>query len=83
MKLRKARVLFAGLAFLLAPTIISFALALDVPPLRGRVNDYAGLLPADRARALEERLARFEAETGHQIAVLTLPSPPRRQPGRF
>jgi uncharacterized protein len=32
------------------------------------------LIPADRAQALEERLARFEAETGHQIAVLTIPS---------
>src|SRR5215467_6388004 len=75
MKLRKARLLFAGLAFLLAPTIFfSLALALDVPPLQGRINDYAGLIPADRARALEERLARFEAETGHQIAVLTIPS---------
>ena len=74
MKLRKARVYLAGLAFLLVPTILSFALALDVPPLRGRINDYAGLIPADRARALEERLASFEAETGHQIAVLTIPS---------
>ena len=74
MKLRKARVYLAGLAFLLVPTILSFALALDVPPLRGRINDYAGLIPADRARALEERLAGFEAETGHQIAVLTIPS---------
>ena len=74
MKLRKARMLFAGLALLLAPTIFSLALALDVPPLRGRINDYAGLIPADRAQALEERLARFEAETGHQIAVLTIPS---------
>jgi uncharacterized protein len=75
MKPRKARLLFAGLAFLLAPTIFfSVALALDVPPLQGRINDYAGLIPADRARALEERLARFEAETGHQIVVLTIPS---------
>jgi uncharacterized protein len=74
MKLRKARMFFAGLALLLAPTIISFALALDVPPLRGRVNDYAGLIPADRAQALEDRLAAFEQETGHQIAVLTIPS---------
>ena len=75
MKLRKARLFLAGLVFLLAPTILfSLALALDVPPLRGRINDYAGLIPADRARALEERLARFEAETGHQIAVLTIPS---------
>ena len=73
MKLRKARVFFAGLA-LLAPTILSLVLALDVPPLRGRVNDYAKLIPPDSARALEERLASFEAETGHQIAVLTIPS---------
>lgn len=74
MKLRKARLYLAGLVSLLAPTILSLALALDVPPLRGRINDYAGLIPADKARALEERLARFEAETGHQIAVLTIPS---------
>jgi len=74
MKLRNAPMLFAGLALLLAPTIFSLALALDVPPLRGRINDYAGLIPPDRARALEERLASFEAETGHQIAVLTIPS---------
>jgi uncharacterized protein len=75
MKLGKARLFIAGLVLLLAPTIFfSLAPALDVPPLRGRVNDYAGLIPSDRARALEERLARFEAETGHQIAVLTIPS---------
>ena len=72
MKLRTARVL--GLAFLLVPALISFALALNVPPLRGRINDYAGLMPPDRARTLEERLARFESDTGHQIAVLTIPS---------
>jgi len=48
--------------------------ALEVPPLRGRVNDLARLIPTERARALEERLARFEKETGHQIAVLTIPS---------
>ncbi len=45
-----------------------------MPPLRGRVNDYAGLMPPERARALEDRLARFEQETGHQVAVLTIPS---------
>src|SRR5215475_8854861 len=74
MKLRNALILFAGLALLLAPTIFSLALALNVPPLRGRINDYGRLIPPDRARALEERLASFEAETGHQIAVLTIPS---------
>src|SRR6266550_3099566 len=75
MKLRKARLLIAGFVFLLAPTIFfSLTPALDVPPLRGRINDYAGLIPSDRALALEERLARFEAQTHHQIAVLTIPS---------
>ena len=61
------------LLFLISLTAIHSARALEVPPLRGRVNDYAGLMPAARARALEERLARFEQETGHQVAVLTIP----------
>jgi uncharacterized protein len=53
---------------------INISIALEVPPLRGRVNDLARMLPADRAQQLEERLAAFEQETGHQIAVLTIPS---------
>jgi uncharacterized protein len=48
--------------------------ALDVPPLTGRVNDLAGLLPAPRAAALEARLADYEARTGNQFVLLTLPS---------
>jgi uncharacterized protein len=74
MKLHKARSFFAGLALLLVPTIFSFALALEVPPLRGRINDYAGMIQPDKARELESRLADFERDTGHQIAVLTIPS---------
>jgi uncharacterized protein len=50
------------------------AAALDVPPLRARVNDLAGVLPPERAQALEARLARFEQETSHQIVVLTVPT---------
>jgi uncharacterized protein len=74
MKRHKARLFFAGLALLLVPTILSLALALDVPPLPGRVNDLAGILSRDKAQQLEERLRQFEQETGHQIAVLTIPS---------
>lgn len=48
--------------------------ALDVPPLRGRVNDYAGLLQQDRVRGMENQLAQFELQTGHQVVVLALPS---------
>jgi uncharacterized protein len=32
------------------------------------------MVPPDKTQQLEERLARFEKETGHQIAVLTIPS---------
>jgi uncharacterized protein len=50
------------------------AMALDVPSLRGRVNDYAGVMGQEQVRGLEVRLARFEQETGHQVAVLTIPT---------
>jgi uncharacterized protein len=74
MKLHKARLIVAGLGLLLVPILFSFAPALEVPRLRGRINDYAGLIPAERVQALESRLAAFEQETRHQIAVLTIPS---------
>ena len=45
-----------------------------MPPLRARVTDLAGLLPPERERALEAKLAAFEGETSHQIAVLTVPT---------
>ena len=50
------------------------AVALEVPPLTGRVSDLAGLLaPAERAR-LDEKLSAYERATGHQFAVLLVPS---------
>jgi len=50
------------------------ARALEVPPLQGRVNDRAGVLsPAERS-SLEERLAAYERQTSHQLAVLIVPS---------
>jgi uncharacterized protein len=52
----------------------SIGFALDVPPLRGRVNDYARIMSGDQVRSLESQLAQFEQETGHQVAVLTIPS---------
>jgi uncharacterized protein len=51
---------------------LGLASALDVPPLRGRVNDYAGVISQDQARSLESQLAQFEQETGHQVVVLTI-----------
>jgi uncharacterized protein len=52
----------------------TLAAALDVPALRGRVNDYAGVMTQEQRRSLETQLAQFEQETGHQVAVLTIPT---------
>jgi uncharacterized protein len=54
--------------------VSTWTYALDVPPLRGRVNDHARVLSTDQTRALENQLAQFEQETGHQVAILTIPS---------
>lgn len=48
--------------------------ALDVPELKARVNDLAGLLTADQRDTLESKLRSDEAVTGHQFALLTVPS---------
>lgn len=48
--------------------------ALDVPALKGQVNDYAGILDPAHAQALESKLATYERATGHQFALLTVPS---------
>lgn len=63
----------AGLALAIGLALAP-ARALDVPPLRAHVNDQAGLLPSDRAAALEARLAAYEQRTGQQFALLTVPT---------
>lgn len=50
------------------------AAALEVPYLAGRVNDLAGMVPADARERLELLLSELETETGAQIAVLTIPA---------
>lgn len=72
MRIIELVILLAALFIVAPPSTLSQAL--EVPPLRGRVNDYAGLLPPQRLQNLEQSLLRFEQETGHQIAVLTIPS---------
>ena len=49
-------------------------LALDVPQLTGRVNDYARMLSPEAASLLEQKLAAFERDQTTQIVVLTIPS---------
>jgi uncharacterized protein len=68
---RPGHVILLCLGFLL---IAATAFPLDVPALRGRVNDYAGVIGQEQARSLEARLEQFEQETGHQVAVLTIPT---------
>jgi len=49
-------------------------LALEVPPLKGRVNDYAGLLAPATVSQMEELLQNFEVAESTQIVLLTVPS---------
>lgn len=65
-----ARLTVVVLAWLGAST----ASALEVPSLAARINDRAGVLSSDREAELERRLEAYERATGHQLAVLTLPS---------
>lgn len=62
------------LALLLALALAAPAAALEVPFLSGRVNDHAALLSEASRQSLETALKDFEARTGHQAAVLTIPS---------
>ncbi len=50
------------------------ATALDVPPLKARVNDYAGMLSPQAAQALESELAALERTDSTQVALLTIKS---------
>ena len=64
--------LLVSLACLLALPQASHALS--VPPLKGYVNDYAGLLPGNEQTALESILRNVEAKTTNQVVLLTIPS---------
>jgi len=48
--------------------------ALEVPALKGRVNDHAGMLSAATRQQLEDILSRLEQTDSTQIVVLTIPS---------
>jgi uncharacterized protein len=63
--------LIATLLFLCLLTPVS---ALDVPQLRGHVNDTAGMLSPRAAQQLEAALTDFEQTDSTQIVVLTIPT---------
>ncbi len=58
-------------AVLLAPCA---AVALQVPPLKGRVNDYAGILSPEAERRIEAALKHLEETDSTQVVVLTVPA---------
>ena len=65
-----SRFVFATLLFLLHCTA---AQALEVPALRGRVNDLAGILTPGQIAALDSKLRSFEASDSTQIVILIIP----------
>jgi len=46
----------------------------SIPPLKGRVNDYAGILNEQTESMLEAKLAQLEKEDSTQVVVATVPS---------
>ena len=61
---------FLSLLFLAAPWVF----ALDVPPLAGRVNDYADVLNSSQEMNLESLLKGSENKTSSQVVLLTISS---------
>jgi len=65
----RKRLLILLLGLLVVPATVS---ALDVPPLRGRVTDLAGMISPQVELRLEQMLADFERSDSTQVAILTV-----------
>jgi uncharacterized protein len=48
--------------------------ALEVPPLQGYVNDYAGMISPEARTKLENDLRAFEQSDSTQVVILTIPA---------
>ena len=59
------------ICFILTST---FAYALEVPALKGRVNDYGKMISPGIASRLEQTLSDFEATDSTQVVILTVES---------
>jgi uncharacterized protein len=68
----KAALLF--LAFLLQFVPLSSLMAIEIPALSGRVNDYGAMISAPVKAELETKLQQFERAESTQIVILTIPS---------
>ena len=68
--MKKVVLIFSFFLFFLS----SIVQALEVPPLRGYVNDYAGMISATLRDRLEEELKTFEQSDSTQLVILTVPT---------
>ena len=64
---------YTALVLLMVFLVASLS-ALEVPALKGRVNDGAGIFSSSEIQALEQKLASLEASGAVQMAVLTVKS---------
>jgi len=69
---RRLRLGVSTAALLLCVAVITGAL--EVPPLRGRVNDYANMISAEAENRIEAVSRELESSDSTQIVVLTIPS---------
>ena len=72
--MRPKQILSTFVSVVLSLWVCLTAAALDVPVLKGRVNDTAGILSPATERQLNAVLADLERSDSTQIVVLTLPS---------
>ena len=70
----QARGLLLALAIALCMGLQAATAAPAVPALQARVNDRASVLSVAEQERIEQKLADYEVQTSHQIAVLTIVS---------
>jgi uncharacterized protein len=66
--------ILAAVSVLVTLLCVQSTWAMAVPALKGRVNDYAGLMSSGTVRQLEDSLAQLESSDSTQLVVLTIPS---------
>lgn len=71
---RNRTIQFLAIGLLICIWWVPSLAALEVPPLKGRVNDTAGMISTSTEQQLEEILRNLEQTDSTQIVVLTIPS---------
>ena len=74
-KIKKISRIFAFAVLIAALLLFAIAgHAIEVPDLKGRVNDYAGMLSTETKSILETKLVELEKSDSTQLAILTIAS---------